>query len=193
MTSSKIIALIIIGLLLILGGTLVYFKQAEAPTSKGDLSGLGTAYENKTLGFSFDYSYRYYLREREAGTRLRPQTAIVLVEDTIENRDLLDGISTESREGPTAITIDIYENPTKLGAEEWIEQDTNWNLSNKQVTPASVGGKEGRMFTWDGLYAGKSTVVTHGERTYVFSVTSMTREDRILKDYDTLLASVTFE
>lgn len=150
-------------------------------------------YRNDDMGISFSYDPLYYLKEREVGTKERPQTAIVLVEDTNENRAILDGVSTEVREGPTAITVDIYENDRGLSPLAWAEQDTNWSTGMKTTEPASVGGESGISFLWDGLYPGKSVILTKGTKTYVLSVTWLTPEDRIRVDFDALVASVRFE
>lgn len=149
-------------------------------------------YGSEVYGISFAYPTMYYLHEREAGTPERPQGSIVLVEDTQENRDLINGVSTEPREGPTSITIDIYENPNQLSALAWAERDTNWTISNRATTTVAVGGFEGVSFSWDGLYAGKTVVVAAGDKAYVFSVTWMTAEDRILTDFDAILEMISF-
>ena len=149
-------------------------------------------YGSDTYGISFAYPTFYYLRESEAGTAERPQGSIVLVEDTEENRNLLDGVSTEPREGPTSITIDIYENPDQLSALAWVERDTNWTISNRATTTVAVGGFEGISFVWDGLYAGKTVIVAADGKAYVFSVTWMTDQDRIISDFSALLETVGF-
>lgn len=158
-----------------------------------DASAAGTAlYGSDTYGISFAYPTLYYLRESEAGTAERPQGSVVLVEDTPENRDLLDGVSTEPREGPTSITIDVYENPDGLSAEAWAERDTNWTVSSRATSTVSVGGFEGISFQWDGLYAGKTVIVAADGKAYVFSVTWMTDQDRIIADFNALLQTVGF-
>lgn len=105
----------------------------------------------------------------------------------------MEGRVTEPREGPTTITIDIYANPNQLTAQQWIEQDTTWTLSDQRLTPITVAGQSGLAYTWSGLYEGKSTVVTSGPNTYVISVTWLTPTDRILQDYQTVLASLAFQ
>ncbi len=149
-------------------------------------------YQNAASGLTFYYPSLYYLREREVGTQKKPQTSLVLVEDTQVNRDLLDGKTVEAREGPTSITVDIYHNQNGLSASEWAKNDTNWNLGSKKTKSVMVGGREGVSFDWDGLYKGKSAVVTVGKRVYVFSVTSMDPGDRILIDYEAVLKSAVF-
>lgn len=149
-------------------------------------------YGSESYGISFAYPAVYYLRASDAGSPDRPQGSIVLVADTQENRDLLDGVSTEPREGPTSMTIDIYENPDGLSADAWAERDTNWTVSSRATTTVSVGGFQGTSFLWDGLYQGKTIIVAAGDKAYVFSVTWMTESDRIRTDFNALLETVGF-
>ncbi len=172
------------------------FLEEGGETTYGDCMSADAAlrtYRNRDVGISFSYDPLYYLFEREAGTPERPQTAVALLEDTEENRAMIDGTTTESREGPTAITVDIYENTGGLSPLAWAEQDTNWNIGTKKTEPAAVGGESGVSFLWDGLYQGKSIIIVKGPKVYVFSVTWLTPEDRIRVDFDALLASVRFE
>jgi hypothetical protein len=150
------------------------------------------AFTSDELGVRFRYPDLYYLREAEVGTAARPQRAIVLVEDTQENRDLLDGVPTAAREGPTSIMIDVYANPRDLSARDWALAQTNWIARAGPLTPVEVAGEAGISYGWDGLYAGRSAIVTRAGHAYVFSVTWMTDQDRILEDYEALLASVRF-
>jgi hypothetical protein len=55
-----------------------------------------------------------------------------------------------------------------------------------------VGGVSANTFIWDGLYMGKTTVVSQGAYVYVFRVTYLSREDQLLQDEETLLKSVKF-
>lgn len=143
-------------------------------------------YESLQYGLSFEYPKNYYLKER-AGER--PSLALVLVEDTQENRDLLNGVSTEAREGPTSITVEVYENPQQLSAEEWMRELTNWGTGAQEVTPTTIASTEGLRYRWSGLYEGSSVLFTSGTSTYVLSVTWLTPEERIVRDFETILSS----
>lgn len=160
----------------------VFENKEEEPTAK--------AYSSADHGISFEYSPSYYLKERDTGTVERPQHSVVLVEDTQENRDVIDGRNTEGRDGPIAITIDIYENPDELSADDWVRAETNWTVRTSDAAPIGRGQITGVTYTWDGLYQGKSVVVAEGAKAYVFSVTSLTSEDAILAEFDRLLESV---
>lgn len=173
----------------LLGGIWFLGRGKEGAEPKQSM----VAYSSAEYKVSFEHPSGLYRKEfTNMGTPEKPQLAVVLVEDTQVNRDILDGKSELGGEGPTAITLDAYQNPDELSAEEWANQDTNWALSDKATTPVSVAGQSGFSFNWDGLYQGKSVVVTKGKLAYVFSVTWLTPEDQIIKDFDMVLNSVAF-
>ncbi len=187
MKKNLILAAILIVVLVVASYLAYVFRPQPAPDT------LGTRYQSAAYDLSFTQPEGYYLVERQVGTLERPQLALVLVEDTQENRDVLNGIATTPREGPTAISIDVYPNTDKRSAEEWMRQDTNWTIRSSELTPITIAGIPGVSYTWSGLYEGRTSIVTSGTHAYVFSVTWMTREDRILTDFETLLQSVRFE
>lgn len=180
-----ILALIAIGL-----GAFLYSRKAEVPLPIIEKAPEVQTYANTDYGLSFAYPLNYYLKERNAGTAERPQLSLVLVEDTQENRDVIEGHSTEARDGPTAITVDAYPNPDRLTADDWVRADTNWTIRTSEAAPIGKGKITGVTYTWSGLYEGKTVVVTNGIKAYVFSVTWMTPTDPILVDFDALLSSV---
>lgn len=187
MNQNQIILGIVVTLALAAAAYLFFTGSVMAPAPA---PATAQVYTSEEQGISFLYPEGYYLMERSVGSDTRPQTALVLVEDTEENRAVLDGTATTPREGPTAITVDIYPNPEQLSSSAWIENDTNWTIRTSDMTPTTVGGKEAVSYTWSGLYEGRSTVVTEGDRAYVFSVTWMTPEDPLLTDYEELLQNV---
>lgn len=202
-THSKISKLIwLVGLvLLVLGGYLLYQSQRgsvpyeniditsdEIPKGKVGMS----LYENYLYSFKFEYPANLYMKEREPNTSDKSQLSIILVDGTKENIDLIEGKPTPAREGPTGVTIEVYENDKPSAPEEWAKQDSNWSIGNKQLSNVMVGYEKGVSYNWSGLYEGKSVIVTQGNVTYVFSVTWMSPEDQILKDFDMILASFSF-
>ncbi|RJQ36329.1 hypothetical protein C4552_03515 [Candidatus Parcubacteria bacterium] len=155
-------------------------KQANNGTDKLQ------SHASASHGFSFQYPKGYYLKENADG--------VVLIEDTQANRDYLEGRASGQSEGPTSITIDVYANPNNLAPDAWLQQSTNW-IKNFPQTPVgrTVSGISGLEYRWDGLYAGKSVIVSYGNNAYVFSVTWITDKDMILEDFDTILGTVTFQ
>lgn len=182
-----VIALVVVGGGFYLFGTSVPGAPAEEVTTGPE------RYENSTYGVAFAHAPDLLAFEREAGTPERRQLSVFLTEDTQENRDVLEGKSVEPREGPRGISVDVYENADRLSASEWVRMDTNWTVATSEAVPVKVNGREGVMFTWSGLYEGRSVVITSGERAYVFSVTTTGGDDRILSDFEQVLQSVSFE
>ena len=148
-------------------------------------------YVNVPNKISFTYPSDLYLKE-VSRVGESPELSVVLVEDTKENRDVIEGRADTPREGPISITVEIYENDDDLEAREWMTQSTNWTIANSSATPATVGGEEGVMYTWSGLYEGKSIVISKNSKVYVFTVTWMTEEDELLKDFNEIINSVSF-
>jgi hypothetical protein len=152
------------------------------------------AYKNASYKLGFKYPETYYKKEKlDAGTPESPQLSVILAEDTPDNRAVLDGTTTETREGPTAITVDVYQNTDKLATKDWIGKDTNWTVANSVATRTTVAGLEALTFTWSGLYEGKTVIVTSGDKAYVLSVTWMNPDDQIKKDFETLLSTITLK
>lgn len=151
------------------------------------------SYTSVPAALSFEYPKGYYVLEKQVGSETNPQTAIVLVEDTEENRNVVNNVTDEVREWPTMITIDAYLNTKGLAPEVWAQQETTWKVSDKVLRPAIIGVSPAVQYNWSGLYEGTSTIVTSGTHAYVISVTWMTADDQIRKDYSALLQTLSFE
>lgn len=183
--------LIIGGIILIAVG--VFFttigKQITAPTTLKE-------YSNSEHSISFKYSDAYYLEEKEVGNGERTHHFISLTEDTEENKQVREGTA-PPREGPTAITVDIFQNNLDgLSVDQWVTgtNDSNFKLSpDGTITTLTVGEKEALSYRWSGLYEGKSVVIATQEFIYMFSVSYLTQEDSILRDFDALLATVNIQ
>lgn len=184
-TLISLVIVLVVGVVLYMYGS----SSREAGTPKQSL----VPYSSVEYKVAFEHPSGLYLKEiPNVGTAEQPQLAVAMVEDTQVNRDILDGKSIEGGEGPTAITVEAYQNPTGLSAEKWAEQNTNWTVSSKNLQPASVANQDGISFNWDGLYQGKTIIVTKGKLAYAFSVTWLTPEDQLIKDFDMVLNSVVF-
>lgn len=178
--------------LVVLGG--FYFIGASYPPKQvQEKKQSMVLFTSPTGAVSFEHPSGYYVFEKEVGTPVVPQTAIVLVEDTEENRALVANITDDVREWPTMITIDAYPNPKGSSPEVWAQQETTWKLSDKILTPLTVNGIPAVRYTWSGLYEGISTILTSPTHAYVASVTWMTTEDQILKDYEMILFTLKFQ
>jgi len=191
MNRTLLIFTVLLGVLALalLGYLYLYQRDVPVPVTIEEATENVRTYSSPAHGISFHYSPSLYLKEVETPSS-RPLLSVVLVEDTIENRDVLEGRSTIAREGPVSITIEVYPNPDELPAEDWVRSDTNWTVRTSEVAPIGRGQITGVTYSWSGLYEGKSVIVTEGSRAYVFSVTWLTPEDVVLAEFDRLLASV---
>lgn len=199
MSTKNIIIWVIVGII-VLGGVYVLSPKTFSPVVKvGEpevmdqiASSTIKNYSSPEYGLSFQYPDGYILLEHEVGSPESPQKAIVIVEDNKSNRDILEGKVPEVGEGPTNITIDIFQNTKKLSVEDWVTEKASWILQNEKKEPITISGKPGFTYFWDRLFAGKSSIVTENNRTYIFSVTWITPEDKMLKDFQKILDSVKF-
>ncbi len=182
-------------LVLLVGGFYVlnaYIYHAKQGPVEIDQS-QNSSYTNAAYQLSLVYPRGYFFKEKiDAGTKDLPQLSLVLVEDTPQHRALLNGEVTGAMEGPPSITIDVYTNePRQLSVDAWVSARMNWMKNfTTEPTQTMVGGVPGLVYLWDGLYPGKSIVVSTGPYIYVFSVTWLSPDDQMLKDFDAVLGSV---
>lgn len=141
-------------------------------------------YENSDFGFRFEYPNRYKVEEKHLGNGERKHTSIVLLPK--------DFVPPEGGEGPTTISVDIYQNNLdKQSIEAWIKGTafSNYKLSDGKLTSLTIDGKEALTYTWDGLYRGQTIVFSHNDNIVALSVTYLSPEDQILKDFDVVFNS----
>lgn len=168
-----ILALLITGAFFY-GGNLLMPPQQQASDQN--------IYANGVYGITFQYPSRYLLVEQEVATG---HYAITLIEET-------NATLPENGEGPTAITIDIYEGNDSLT--EWLAtNESNFGLGDGTHASTSVSGAEALSYRWSGLYEGETTAFLHNGNVIAISVTYMSREDTIRADYYALLATLNLE
>jgi hypothetical protein len=150
-------------------------------------------YSSNKYGLSFNYPAGYYLEEKDVNTAERLHHQIILTEDTEENRLVREG-QAPGREGPVAITIDIYQNNLdKMSAMGFITGtgDSNYKLGNGTISTTTKGTITGFEYEWSGLYEAKSLVVALPSYIYMFSVTRINPDDRIVADFEGILQTAT--
>ncbi len=194
---SKPLAIGVLLIVLIGAGAATYWylnsdvsPWARTSTSTGPEETIDFA--NSTYGISFFYPTSYFMTEKETGTAAKPQHSIILVQDTPDNRAIMNGTARVASEGPTAITIDIYPNSQHQAVRDWVQRDKNWTVATQKATDATVGGKPAITYTWSGLYEGKSYLVASGDYVFVLNVSWLTPTDQIVRDFDALRTSIQF-
>lgn len=160
-------------------------EQTEAQNTK--------VYASEEFGISFEYPDKYFLEEKSLGNGERIHHTIILTEDTEENRMVREG-QAPGREGPIAITIDIFQNDVHyLRAEDWVKNNnsSNWKLPpDEDMSESEISGLPAVTYPWSGLYEGRSVVALTEDFIYMFSETHMSPQDFTVSDFDSLLRTV---
>lgn len=155
-------------------------------------------YTNTTYGVSFEYPETYDLTETSVAERDGNANESGTVVTLMEKGTRLP----RNGEGPTAITIAMYDNSAVKDVKEdpveaWILNSTssNFRLSTMdRPGETRVDGKDAWLYTWDGLYQGTSVVTEHNGNVIMFTVTydgQMDLEKR--EDFTKLMETVRFE
>ena len=142
--------------------------------------------------FGMEFPRKYFLSAKEMDASTSPNLVALLLLDTQENHDILDGKITVPRDGATGITLNVHRNPKKLTPTDWAKNDQNWRVSDKKISTTTVSGIEGVVFRWSGLYEGATVIVTNADFAYAFAVSWTSPDDDILKDFDQILLSFRF-
>lgn len=186
---TKII--IILAVLILIAGAAA-FIQGRPELSIGNNSERRT-YDSDKFELRFKYPKKYFLETKELGDGHRGHFAIVLTEDTEENRLVREG-KAPGREGPVAISIDLYQSPEELRPLSWVmgHSGSNFKLSDGAYELTTLAGREAVSYSWDGLYRADNVVVTHNDYIASMVVTYITPEDEIRKDFGEILKTVEF-
>lgn len=157
-------------------------------------------YQSEEFGFEFYYPKNYFLEEREVGDGHRTHYLIMLTEDTEENRLVREGnppAGGAGREGPIAITIDIYQNNLdQLTLEQWLKETNNSNFKlspDGKYSYITVAGRKAVLYRWSGLYEADNVAFVKGDNVYSIAVTYIAKEDLIRNDFALLLGSIQFK
>jgi hypothetical protein len=194
-----VLALVILsGVLWMMRDVKVYDPYADRNTGTNEVPQVSTnkesmvTYVNVPDKILFEYPSSLYIKEKINARGTEPKVTVTLVKNIEDNVDFIEGRTTDVREGPTAITLDIYDNPKNLSPKDWVIQSQNWNIATSQADPITVAGERGVSYTWSGLYEGRSVVLSKGNDIFVFSVTYMDQNDQMLKDFEMVLNSAAF-
>ena len=151
-------------------------------------------YSGGLVGLTFRYPAHYFLEEKTIGNAERWHYAVVLTEDTEENKQVREG-NAPGREGPTAITIDSFQNDIdRMSLLDWVRGTSfsNFKLSDGTYRSESISGTSAVRYDWDGLYRGDSIALSQGDAIYLIQVTYLTPDDQIRKDFSEILKTLEF-
>lgn len=151
--------------------------------SANDARQLKTYYDER-YGIAFNFPENYEISDRDINAKHHT----ILIVDKVAS----SSVPADS-EGPTAITIDIFNSPSTLAADRWIKntQESNYKLSNDAaLATTTVSTIPAFAYPWSGLYQATSIVFPHASRIYMMSVTYDAPSDLIVKDFAGIVASV---
>ncbi len=145
------------------------------------------------LGIRFEYPAYYLLTEATESESVYGKWNLTLVEDTKENRAMFAS-SSPARDGPTSITVDVYENTDTLTADSWVKTSSfsNYSLSVGDLQPTTLAERAAYSYTWSGLYEARSIVAATEDYVYSFSLQYLTPDDLILRNFERMIQSVEF-
>jgi hypothetical protein len=188
----------LIGLLIVVilaaGGYWLLSDQAvqvptpEMPSTSGD--SLKT-YNSPEYGIEFRYPASYRLIERDLpGSAQRRHHVMTLMR-------IADLPAPQGGETPPAITIEMIQNDLdSLTTEKWIKDSSASNFKQSidgRLSSTTIAGQQSLTYTWDGLYRGDTTAIARPAYVYAFTVTYLTPEDGIRRDFEDILRTVVFK
>lgn len=157
-------------------------EQPERPAPKN-------SYVSETYGIAFEYPDSYVLEQGSRGNpgnSERSQYSIVLT----RQEDFGPRVDSE---GPTTITIDIYDNiPEATSLTKWLfgKNESNFKLSDGAIASTTIDGVEARTYRWSGLYEAETTAFIHNDRIIAVTVTYIAPTDANISVFRDLLASI---
>lgn len=137
-------------------------------------------YSSDGYGISFAYPDSYTLTEMDApGDTMRRHHVVTLIRTA-------DLPAPENGEGPTAITIEAYQNDLdKQTTEQWVRNSSasNFKLATTGLSPLAVDGIPALSYRWSGLYEGTTVAFANPAWVYVVSVTYLEPGAPIVQDF----------
>jgi len=143
-------------------------------------------YDSATYGISFMYPPGFVLEEREVGNGERRHYAITI-------RREVDATLPVNGEGPTGVTIDLYQNDIdQQSVVAWMNgaSVSNFKLGPGTYATTSVDGVESFTYRWSGLYEGETTAFMHRAAIVAVSGTFMTPDDETIDAYRMVLETL---
>jgi hypothetical protein len=179
---NKLWMALALGLVVIVGAIVL----AVTRDGGSDRGANENTYVSNEYNFSFEYPLNYDLLEA-AGTDSN-RYSIVLAR--MDNNPV-----PQNGEGSTAITVDIFDNPSSTNAEEWVkgEMASNFNIATSGLEETTVDGIPALTYEWDGLYRGRSVAVSHDGSIILISGTYLEQSDPIYADFDEVVDSFELE
>ena len=190
---NKVIGLVIAGILFLIGGVIFFLGASDIMISRDDNSTpTMRTYQNTEHGIAFEYPAKYFLEAKEVGNGERWHFSIMLIEDTEENRAVREGRA-PGREGPVAISFDLYQNNLdNLSLESWLKSTSasNFKLSDGTYINTMVAGRDAIKYHWSGLYEADNVALATHNAILSIAVTYIDPAESIRQDFENILDTV---
>lgn len=182
-----IVAILVVGGYWLLSDQAVLVPTPDAPANPVPAEAM-RSYASQEYGIEFRYPSSYQISERDlpgSGQRHHHVVTLMRAEDLPPP---------EGGEGPPAITIEMIQNDLDgMTTEEWIRNSSLSNFKQSgELSSSTIAGQQALSYTWDGLYRGDTTAIALPAYIYAFTVTYLTPEDGIRRDFENLLRTVVF-
>ena len=173
--------LLVLVLVLVALGVVRFTGKGFHPQSEAEVA--TSTYSNAALGFSFKYPDSYALQERDITINKAQVHIITLTQKGV--------VIPENNDGSTAITLSVFTVGKEASLPAWL-QTTVETGGSFDYQKGTLGSEPALVYTATGLYESDNIAAMHGGHGYILSSTWSSREDHILKDFNSLLSTVTF-
>jgi hypothetical protein len=138
-------------------------------------------YANDRFGISFTYPEGYILSEKSVAT---DHYAIALIRE----EDAVPVVA--GGEGPTAVTIEVYNAEEGSLVDFLARPESNFQISDGTYASMTVAGLDALSYGWSGLYEGETTAFIRNNYVFAVSVTYRSPSDPIRAAYEEVLSSL---
>lgn len=185
----------VLAIILALVAGLIYMqKAATTPVAQpSSTPGVVPALKAQIFNVELTYPSVYATYQKASSLYTKTLNTVVWYENTESNRKFFSGGEGSPSEPPVTMSLDVYNNPNNLTAYQLLGADVPYLFAKGVGGVSTLAGEPATLLEWDGLYKGKSVIVNNQGLMYVFSVTSITPTDEILKHFDLLISSISFK
>jgi hypothetical protein len=190
-----LIVIAVIGILLIVkaAGDKKTASQQDTTSTNKTVSTPGF-YTSSVYDFSFSYPTKYILEEKETTTNKEKRHTLTLI--TATDRQLLslsEGGNIPNDAAPTSIAVDIFPGAAiSQTAEEWVKSNNNSNFklsTDHKLSATTIVGVPAVTYSWDGLLASNSVVFVYKGNIIMISMSYITAQDIVWKDFASVIQS----
>ena len=184
---KKLILVLLVVIIALIGVAVFFFRPVEVQKES-------KTYKSDEYGIQFSYPEKYFIAREITNSGERTQHAIVLAEDTSENRTLFSDPNSAT-EGPPTITIALFQNNLdNYTVGNFVENTnfSNFKLSDGNTAEVIIGGESGLRYRATGLYENENAVIARPKYVYMFTAFFNSPIDPILFDFEEILKTVQF-